>query len=310
MYSWNNLGDHKPYGEFTTSLQDIIENNTTSFTLNKIDSNESVGDDTGFFLDHLKVEHRPSFYDFMHSGWEINSTVALDFTASNGPVQYADSLHYMDPTGRPNQYQSALTNIGSILENYDTDKKIPAFGFGGIPLYSQILVQSKQASHCFHLNGQENPEVNGMQGLVEAYNFSLGNVKLYGPTHFQPCLQAFVNYVSENAQKKLYHIMLIITDGEIHDMDATKDLIVGACHLPISIIIVGVGDEDFEQMIELDGDSKVLKDSKGNTAIRDIVQFVRYKDFEGSSISSLTEEVLREVPEQVTSYFVINEIAL
>lgn len=102
----------------------------------------------------MVIERRPSFYDFLHSGWQINLTVAVDFTASNGPVNYADSLHYIDPTGRPNQYQSALTNIGAILENYDSDKKIPAFGFGGTPLY----MGTNEVSHCFHLNGMPNPE--------------------------------------------------------------------------------------------------------------------------------------------------------
>jgi hypothetical protein len=42
-----------------------------------------------------------------------------------------------------------------------------------------------------------------------------------------------------------YNIFLIITDGEIHDMPLTKDLIVSACDLPLSIIIIGVGNEQF-----------------------------------------------------------------
>jgi hypothetical protein len=45
---------------------------------------------------------------------------------------------------------------------------------------------------------------------------------------------------------------LIITDGEIHDMPETKDLIVQASEMPLSIIIVGVGMEKFKMMKELD----------------------------------------------------------
>ncbi len=44
-----------------------------------------------------------------------------------------------------------------------------------------------------------------------------------------------------------------MTDGEIHDMDATKDSIVAASLLPLSIIIVGVGNADFTNMNILDG---------------------------------------------------------
>ncbi len=41
----------------------------------------------------------------------------------------------------------------------------------------------------------------------------------------------------------LYNILLIITDGEIHDMPSTKDLIVRASKMPLSVIIIGVGNE-------------------------------------------------------------------
>ena len=55
-------------------------------------------------------------------------------------------------------------------------------------------------------------------------------------------------------QEKVYHILLIITDGTIHDMETVKKLIVDASYLPTSVIIVGVGEEDFEMMEELDSD--------------------------------------------------------
>jgi len=45
-----------------------------------------------------------------------------------------------------------------------------------------------------------------------------------------------------------YYIFLILTDGLINDMEATTDEIVRASSLPISIIIVGIGDEDFSSM--------------------------------------------------------------
>lgn len=78
------------------------------------------------------------------------------------------------------------------------------------------------------------------------------------------------------SDRKMYHILLIITDGEIHDMKQTKDLIVECSDYPLSIIIVGVGNADFEKMVELDGDDVVLRNSKGQATKRDIVQFVKF----------------------------------
>lgn len=60
-------------------------------------------------------------------------------------------------------------------------------------------------------------------------------------------------------------------------MPNTKEAIVNAASLPLSIIIVGVGGAEFEAMEELDGDAVRLS-SNGRFAERDIVQFVPYRD--------------------------------
>ena len=42
-----------------------------------------------------------------------------------------------------------------------------------------------------------------------------------------------------------YFVLLILTDGIITDLDLTIAAIVKASNLPMSVIIVGVGNEDF-----------------------------------------------------------------
>jgi hypothetical protein len=53
----------------------------------------------------------------------------------------------------------------------------------------------------------------------------------------------------------IYHCFLILTDGDIHDINETTDLIVELSYYPVSIIIVGVGNDSFEKMIFLDSDN-------------------------------------------------------
>ena len=45
-----------------------------------------------------------------------------------------------------------------------------------------------------------------------------------------------------------YYVLLILTDGAIMDMSATTAAIIEASSLPLSILIVGVGDADFSAM--------------------------------------------------------------
>jgi copine 5/8/9 len=89
--------------------------------------------------------------------------------------------------------------------------------------------------------------------------------------------------------------MLIITDGEICDMPLTKHAIVDCCDLPMSIIIIGVGNANFSSMIELDGDDG-LTDYAGRKATRDLVQFVSMKECSNYYQNTLAENVLKELP--------------
>ena len=107
--------------------------------------------------------------------------------------------------------------------------------------------------------------------MFSAYKFAIKGTTLAGPTKFSIFLKALLNHVKENMNLQMYHCMLIITDGEIHDMRETKDLIVECSDYPLSIIIVGIGDADFSNMVELDGDDVILRNSKGHPTKRDIV---------------------------------------
>ena len=68
-----------------------------------------------------------------------------------------------------------------------------------------------------------------------------------------------------------YQILLLLTDGTIHDMPRTRDLIYELAEYPCSIIIVGVGNADFTAMEELDGDDGPLRNERGQAVSRDIV---------------------------------------
>lgn len=85
-------------------------------------------------LENFQVINRPSFIDYLRSGLELNLIVAIDFTGSNGSPTSPTSLHYMNSNSL-NQYQTAIRAVGEILLNYDSDKLIPAFGFGAKPKY-------------------------------------------------------------------------------------------------------------------------------------------------------------------------------
>ncbi|XP_032566333.1 copine-5-like [Chiroxiphia lanceolata] len=306
VYDWDRDGSHDFIGEFRTSLRELARGRSPPNIYEvvnprkKLKKKKYLNSGTVTLLS-FAVEAEPTFLDYIRGGTQLNFTVAIDFTASNGNPSQPTSLHYLSPF-QPNAYSLALRAVGDILQDYDSDKLVPALGFGAkVPPDGRV-------SHEFPLNGDAaNPACQGISGVLEAYQRSLRRVQLYGPTNFAPV----VNHVARAAAAVLdgsqYFVLLIITDGVISDMAQTKEAIVNAAKLPMSIIIVGVGQAEFDAMVELDGDD-IRISSRGKVAERDIVQFVPFRDFmsggpgAGLSMAGLAREVLAEIPDQLLSY--------
>lgn len=65
------------------------------------------------------------------------------------------------------------------------------------------------------------PEIKGIDAVLDTYRKVVPHVKLLGPTFFAPLLREAKQQVLAAKDRKLYHILLILTDGEIHDMNET-----------------------------------------------------------------------------------------
>lgn len=80
--------------------------------------------------------------------------VAIDFTASNKDRHkiQKDCL---------NDYETAIREVGKILEPYAYKQKVAGFGFGGIPNY----LNETEVSHCFNLCGDPDPTITGISNL-------------------------------------------------------------------------------------------------------------------------------------------------
>ncbi|XP_067097002.1 copine Va [Osmerus mordax] len=306
VYDWDRDGSHDFIGEFTTSYRELSRGQS-QFNVyevfnakKKIKKKRYMNSGTVSLLS-FSVEAEHTFLDYIKAGTQIHFTVAIDFTASNGNPSQSTSLHYMNPY-QMNAYAMALKAVGEIIQDYDSDKMFPALGFGA------KLPPDGRVSHEFPLNGNiDNPYCNGMEGILESYHQSLKTVQLYGPTNFAPVVNHVASYAAAVQDGSQYFVLLIITDGVISDMAHTKEAIVKAAKLPMSIIIVGVGQAEFDAMVELDGDD-IRISSRGKLAERDIVQFVPFRDYMDRtgnhvlSMARLAKDVLAEIPDQLISY--------
>ena len=82
-----------------------------------------------------------------------------------------------------------------VVEDYDTDKKFPLYGFGAAPKYEGSEEFKGDTKGCFALNGVEkNPEVDGVEGVLEEYRKRLPDIYFSGPSNFNPVFENFLEY--------------------------------------------------------------------------------------------------------------------
>ncbi|XP_049420810.1 copine-3-like isoform X1 [Epinephelus fuscoguttatus] len=305
-YDYNSSGSHDFIGSFETSLCAIQQASQTyaaefeCINSKKKQKKKGYKNSGVIVIKKCKTVKEYSFLDYIMGGCQLNFTIAIDFTGSNGDPRTPQSLHYINPQGY-NEYLAAIWAVGNVIQDYDSDKMFPAFGFGA------KIPPTWHVSHEFPINfNPSDPFCAGVEGVVHAYQQCLQQVKLYGPTNFSPIINHVAHFGRQAMQQETasqYFVLLIITDGVITDMDETRSAIVNASRLPMSIIIVGVGGADFDAMEFLDGDDGILRSATGEAAMRDIVQFVPFRQFRDCPQEALAQSVLAEIPGQVMGFF-------
>lgn len=329
IFDHENSGKHEYMGEFETTVHGLVaactngaEDNSKAITVQKrgkaagvvyiLKADVSGTDDLEQRMAAVSVQEKntntnnnevpstgptPSFLGYLSGGLELNVVVGIDFTGSNGNPREAGTLHYLDPTGATkNDYEKAISSILSVLSKYDQDQQYPVLGFGA--KYNGVV------NHCFQCG--PHPEAKGIDGVLDAYHqvFRSGLV-MSSPTDITHVIHKAAERAAD-AQKKAeafgkqaYTILLVVTDGAVTDVKATADCLARVCDSPLSIVIVGVGNADFASMEFLDDANKSTR--------RDIAQFVEFNRHKESS-ASLSAATLKEIPDQVVSYFQWREI--
>ncbi|XP_070118269.1 copine-7 isoform X4 [Equus przewalskii] len=135
VWDYDSRGKHDFIGEFSTTFEEMQkafrEDQAQWDCVNaKYKQKKRNYKNSGVvILADLKFHRVYSFLDYIMGGCQIHFTVAIDFTASNGDPRNSRSLHYINPF-QPNEYLQALVAVGEICQDYDSDKRFSALGFG------------------------------------------------------------------------------------------------------------------------------------------------------------------------------------
>lgn len=185
-----------------------------------------------------KLNH-DSFISYVVNGARLHLILGIDYTNSNNDG--ATSLHNLDASGS-NLYIRAIQEIVGVLQFFDYYNQIALYGFGAkLPPYY------KSVGQCFALNQNFfNPTVvGGVEEIIKYYLENLATVKPHGPTKLSEIIDIAIQFSQSEYQSTNYYVLILLTDGQINDFTDTLDKVIEASNLPLSIIIVCIGDKDF-----------------------------------------------------------------
>ena len=273
-------------------LKDAMDNRDKIQILNE------DGKEMGYFYVSFSIENRSRFIDLVENGLQIKLSFAIDFTNSNLVYTNPNSLHYIGNHEKLNPYENCLRCFGELISSYDFNHKIALHGFGA------IIPSTGDTSHCFPVSLTKDPIANGIEEAIKQYREALPKIILDGPTYLFPVFKENLDMLKDDddCPTSIYHILVIITDGNNNDIDEMVRQLIKSERYPISVCIIGVGDENFSRMLQMDSRTKPLEDKDGYKSERDMCQFVRYNDFKDRP-DKMTEYMLNIIPSQVEAYY-------
>jgi len=241
------------------------------------------------------VEHEPrslplqksfTFVDYICGGCELDLMVAIDFSSSGGVSRETQR----------EEYEKAIVAIGDIVTRYDTDKMYPVWGFG--KEFEGVV------RHLFQVGRSD--KVSGLSGILEAYEstFDIGE-SVSEPVVLTQVMQKAAKCAVSNLQEALnknmmsYSLLVILTNGNVESVEKTKEKLRHISNAPLSVIIIGIGENSFVDMDELDD----FQEEEGG---RDICNFVAFDSTQNRS--EFTRAALNEVQGQLVSYFSIRDM--
>ncbi|KJH47590.1 Copine [Dictyocaulus viviparus] len=210
-------------------------------------------------------------------------------------VDFSSAAHDTDQNRFDADLQMAIRAIGGILRDYTPNRLFSAFGMGA------KIPPTFQESYEFHLNFNVDATCRGLDGVIEAYRKAQGVVIPSKTSKFAPVVSYATRMSYRSGFRGLhYHVLTIFSRGTPTDLKELSAALASASDAPLSVIIVGIGNGDFSQLLKLS-----LKRKEGTRACLQFIAMDDILDVDSSpseNRSRLAQKALCLIPQQMTDF--------
>lgn len=262
-------------------------------------TNRSVG---SMKVDTSKSTQKSTFVNYIKTGLAMRVMIAIDVTASNHSCTSSGSLHFFDMNRynrqEYNPYEQGMLSIAGVIEAYSANKPVQMYGFGA----DDPGLRAKKLCFPFNIQSGQADVYGGMNGVMDVYHSTIPKLDFGCDSVFRGVLSKAREVCSSMKQSRgEYMVLLIFTDGQMGDVDESIQWVCENSDLPISIIVVGVGNSNFSGMHKLNGGKNNLKHN-GKSPCRNIMQFLAMNTVSNKTPQQIASSLLEVIPQQLVEY--------
>lgn len=316
IWDHSRLGMHKKISTAFTTLGRI--QNGTDKCLNTYDEKSKFAG--GIYFNLFEEKKFYMFDQYIDAGVQLRLMMAVDCSLST------KDMHKINSDCIPDLFEIAIKQVSTVLI---AKEKTHRFGFLGFGAKVDGL---KHPTFAFNqAESKRNPSVSSVNHALELYRSVYPQIEPEEQANLSSVIER-VHFMMKHQDKrdfKVYTLLVVLTDGQVSDEQAVIDKIVECSNYPLSIVMVGVGQGNFDYFEFLETGMKLseqtekpkknkkdkeemgsprkkfvkrLKSSKGEEAFRRIVRFVHFPNYLGKP-KELEDALLRDVPRQMTEFY-------
>ena len=231
-----------------------------------------------------------TLFDYLKAGITFESYIGIDFTQGKEHI----------PDTESNQYLQAIAGIRQTL--FDFNRDFLVYGYGA------KLIESNDNNNndYFNLNLKENTVLTGYTNIESAYKECIDKIKFCETNVLSPLITNIRKVIYNKYKPDTYSIffLLINSPPKIEDYQNTIDALIENSFLPLSVVVIGIGNNEFEDIKKLFSNKNKIS-SKGMERLRNNIHFISMKDCNFNN-DILKNKCLKDIPKQMVQYYSIN----
>ena len=238
-----------------------------------------------------------SIFDYLKSGIRILGFISLDFSEGKNKEPISESN---------NNYKNIIFQILNRVAPYNKKDSFFLYGYGAKlknSKNSEVLYKS-----IFNLNTKEEDAPINIEKIIPEFEKCLNNITREKKVYFSSLIRRTLKKIYKLYKLTYYNVLFIIvrelTDEE--DIQNTIDVLIESSYLPLTIIFICEGINDFQKINNL-FDSKIKFSSSGMQKIRNnILSYSYSKDFDKNA-GRMVEHCLRDISQHILEYYKLNK---